>query len=242
MLTGALEDDFRSSSAFSADCRTSTVSRLGGLCRFACSSSWVICLASGAVAAYAPKLRLKANRKVLYQAHGITLLLKKLTLSLVYRVNQRAGAVFGADLFFPVTARVQRRRSLPLLSPAVGRSWSRTGFAACRPASLAKGKQVDHGGAQFGSGPSHGLSARRWSLRCRQRGQVQRLIMPSRGGVTVPDHTVSMLPTIVAPTRICAIGPNSVSKQADDALVTGEQVRHVLRRQVVNREQVASGT
>ena len=28
-------------------------------------------------------------------------------------------------------------------------------------------------------------------------------------------------------------------KQADDALVTGEQVRHVLRRQVVNREQVA---
>ena len=43
--------------------------RLGGFRRLrqfavTCSSSWVICLTSGAVAAYAPKLRLKANRKV----------------------------------------------------------------------------------------------------------------------------------------------------------------------------------
>ena len=38
--------------------------RLAGFAAFACSSSWVICLTSGAVAAYAPKLRLKANRKV----------------------------------------------------------------------------------------------------------------------------------------------------------------------------------
>lgn len=37
-------------------------------------------------------------------------------------------------------------------------------------------------------------------------------MMPSRGGVTVPAQTVSILPTMVAPTRICTIGPMSVSK------------------------------
>lgn len=38
--------------------------RLGGFRRLRLFQFWVICLTSGAVAAYAPKLRLKANRKV----------------------------------------------------------------------------------------------------------------------------------------------------------------------------------
>ncbi len=68
-------------------------------------------------------------------------------------------------------------------------------------------------------------------------GQVQRL-MPSRGGVTVPDHGLDAADDSCAHQNLRHRAKLSI-KQADDALVTGEQVRHVLRRQVVNREQVA---
>ena len=64
ILTGALKGGITLLKRIQADCRTSTVSGWAGFAAFACSSSWAICLASGAVAAYAPKLRHQANRKV----------------------------------------------------------------------------------------------------------------------------------------------------------------------------------
>ncbi len=56
-------------------------------------------------------------------------------------------------------------------------------------------------------------------------------MMPSRGGVKmVPAQTVSILPTMVAPTRICAIGPGTSIKQADNARSLGKQVGDVFAR------------
>lgn len=77
----------------------------------------------------------------------------------------------------------------------------------------ARGKQVDHGEPSLKrliSAFQQGDGAR-----CRQRASP-RLSMLSRGGViTVPDHTVSMLPTIVAPRprNFSAIGAKPVSNR-----------------------------
>ena len=51
-----------------------------------------------------PEAEAQGQQKSVYQAHGVTLCRQELTFVL-FVVNQRAGAMFGADLFFR-----QRRR------------------------------------------------------------------------------------------------------------------------------------
>ena len=51
-----------------------------------------------------PEAEAQGQQESVYQAHGVTLCRQELTFVL-FIVNQRAGAVFGADLFFR-----QRRR------------------------------------------------------------------------------------------------------------------------------------
>lgn len=72
ILTGALEDDFRSSSAFSADCRTSTVSGWAGFAAFACSVLGYLFSIRGC-RSVRPETEAQGQQESVYQAHGITL-------------------------------------------------------------------------------------------------------------------------------------------------------------------------
>ena len=105
--------------------------RLGGLCRLRLFNSWAICLASGAVAAYRPKLGTRPAESV-YQAHGVTF--QELTFVL-FIVSQRAGGVFSAASSSASGAgsrrgSAERQRLL---------FWSPTGFVTAQPASPGPG-------------------------------------------------------------------------------------------------------
>ncbi len=77
-----------------------------GFAAFACSSSWVICLLSGAVAAYAPPTEAPGHQKSDNQAH-VSVSFDGLDL-VFFVVNQWAGVVFCFDLFSRKRGQVQR--------------------------------------------------------------------------------------------------------------------------------------